>query len=185
MKLIVGLGNPEKTYGGTRHNVGFEVIDKIAQNNDVKISKLNFKAYIGEGVIRDEKIILMKPQTFMNLSGLSVRSALDFYKLTIADLLIFFDDVSLPAGNIRIRRRGSSGGHNGIKDIIREVCSEEFLRVKIGIGEKPEYWDLADFVLTKFNRDERKKIDDAISRAAEAAELLVKNEIDFAMSKYN
>jgi PTH1 family peptidyl-tRNA hydrolase len=185
MKLIVGLGNPEKTYGKTRHNVGFETVDKIAQNNDIKINKLNFKSHIGEGVIGNEKIVLMKPQTFMNLSGAAVKSATDFYKLPLSDLLIIFDDVSIPAGNIRIKRKGSSGGHNGVKDIICRVCSEEFARVKIGIGEKPEFFDLSDFVLTKFRKDEREKIEFAISKAAEAVEFLIKGDIDFAMNKYN
>jgi PTH1 family peptidyl-tRNA hydrolase len=185
MKLIVGLGNPEKTYGGTRHNVGFETIDRIAQNNGIKINKLNFKAHIGEGVIGDEKIVLMKPQTFMNLSGTAVKSAADFFKLPLSDLLVIFDDASIPAGSIRIRRKGSSGGHNGVKDIICRICSEEFARVKIGVGEKPEYFDLASFVLTKFVKDEREKIDRAISNAADAAELLVKGDIEFAMNKYN
>lgn len=185
MKLIVGLGNPEKTYGKTRHNVGFETIDKIAQNNSIKINKLNFKSHIGEGFLGNEKIILMKPQTFMNLSGAAVKSAADFFKLSLLDLLVIFDDAAILAGNIRIKRKGSSGGHNGVKDIICRVCSEEFARVKIGIGEKPDYLELAEFVLTKFRKDEREKIDLAISNAADAVELLIKEGIEFAMNKYN
>ena len=143
MKLIVGLGNPGMQYAATRHNIGFEVIDSLSEVYNIPVNKSKYKALIGEGRIGYERVILMKPQTFMNLSGESVRACMDFQKLSNEDVIIIYDDISLDVGQIRIRKSGSAGGHNGIKSIIAHMNTQEFPRVKVGVGQKPAGWDLA------------------------------------------
>jgi len=185
MKIIVGLGNPENKYKNTRHNVGFEVINEMSKDYNIKIDKVKFKAHVGEGFINGEKIILIKPQTFMNLSGLSVKEALNFYKSDIENLIVISDDVSLPVGAVRIRKKGSAGGHNGLKDIISRLSTEEFLRVKIGVGEKPEHYILGDYVLSKFTKTEDAIIQDTFSKASDCVGAIIKKGADYAMNNFN
>lgn len=185
MKLIFGLGNPEKQYRYTRHNTGFEVINKLSYDFDIPINKLKFKSHIGEGFINNKKVMLIKPQTFMNLSGQSVKEAIDFYKLSPDDVLIIYDDTSLPIGDIRIRTKGSAGGHNGIKDIIKRLDTDEFPRIKVGIGEKPPGYDLADYVLSGFSKVQWEQMIEGMTKAASACEVILSNGVEAAMNKYN
>lgn len=186
MYIIAGLGNPTSKYEGTRHNVGFDVIDILAKKHGIKVNLAKHKALCGSGVIGGEKVLVMKPQTYMNLSGEAVAEAVKFYKINPEDeLIVIFDDISLEPGRLRLRRKGSAGGHNGIKSIIEMTGTEGFKRIKVGVGQKPAGWDLADYVLGRFNKEDRAAVDDALARAAEAAELIVNNEFDKAMNKYN
>ena len=174
MFVIAGLGNPSFRYEGTRHNVGFEVIDMLADQYRIRIKEKKHKALCGTGIIEGNKVMLVKPQTFMNLSGESIGAVLNFYKLEPeSEFLVVYDDISLAPGRIRIRKKGSAGGHNGIKSIISTIGTQEFLRIKIGVGEKPEGWDLADYVLGRFSREERRQAKDAFERACDAAVLMV------------
>lgn len=183
MYIIAGLGNPGSKYHMTRHNAGFMVIDKLAENNNIDMGKLKHRAFIGDGTIGGKRAMLLKPQTFMNLSGESVREAMAFYKADISELIVIFDDTSIPAGTVRIREKGSAGGHNGMKSIISCTGTTEFKRVRIGIGEKPSGWDLADYVLGKFSADDAILVQSAAERAAEAIEILVSDGIQAAMNK--
>lgn len=185
MKLIVGLGNPGKNYVGTKHNVGFEVIDLVAKEIGANVNKLKHKAFIGDGFIGGEKILLMKPQTFMNLSGESVKEAAVFYKIPIEDIVIIYDDTSIPVGATRIREKGSAGGHNGMKNIIAHLGTDNFTRIRVGIGAKPNGWDLADYVLSRFDKDDQPLILAGYERAAKAVEILVKEGTQAAMNKTN
>ena len=185
MKVIIGLGNPTAEYANTRHNAGFSVIDCIAEKAKIKVIKLKFKALTGDGVINENRVMLVKPQTFMNLSGEAVAGVINFYKLTHKDIIVVFDDTTLPLGKIRIRGSGSDGGHNGVKDIINKLGTDEFLRVKVGIGEKPDGWDLKDYVLSKFGDEEQKVIADSVKRAAEAAVFLLGDDVATAMNRFN
>lgn len=185
MKLIVGLGNPGMQYEITRHNIGFIAIDRLADKHNISVNKSKFKALVGEGTIGGEKVILMKPQTYMNLSGESIVACKSWYKLENEDIIIMYDDVSLGVGDIRIRKNGSSGGHNGIKSIIAHLSTEVFPRVKIGVGEKPKGWDLADYVLGKFTPDDMKILDERLKAVCEAVETMVLKNIDTAMNNYN
>ncbi len=185
MWLIIGLGNPGRDYAGTRHNVGFEVINKLAYDNNIEINKSKFRAHIGEGFINGKKVILIKPQTFMNLSGESVRDFVEYYKPLLEETIVIYDDVSLSPSQIRIRKKGTAGGHNGIKNIIYQLETDEFPRVKVGIGEKPPGWDLADYVLSKFGKKETEDIISGITDAADAVELILKEGFETAMNKYN
>ncbi len=185
MYIIVGLGNPTGRYAGTRHNVGFETIDKIAAKNGISINTSKHKALCGSGFIGGTKVILAKPQTFMNLSGESVRALVDFYKVPAEQVLIIQDDIDLPVGFLRIREKGSAGGHNGLKSIISHLGTQDFPRIKIGIGGKPEGWDLADYVLAKYSSEERKVMDEAQDAAAAAVSLIVSGDIGMAMTRYN
>ncbi|MBQ2752755.1 MAG: aminoacyl-tRNA hydrolase [Firmicutes bacterium] len=185
MKVIAGLGNPGKEYENTKHNVGFRVIDKIAEDNNINVNKLKFKAFIGEGTINGEKVMLVKPQTFMNLSGESIKQILAFYKVPAKDFFVIYDDTSLPLNAIRIRQKGSAGGHNGIKNIIQHLGSDVFDRIKVGIGEKPSGWDLADYVLSKFSKDDEPLIRQGIDKAAKAAEMMLKVGTEKAMNEMN
>lgn len=186
MYIIAGLGNPTSKYEGTRHNVGFEAIDILAKKYGIKVNMAKHKSLCGSGVIGGEKVLIMKPQTYMNLSGEAVAEAVKFYKVNPEDeLIVIFDDISLEPGRLRLRRKGSAGGHNGIKSIIGMTGTEGFKRIKVGVGQKPAGWDLADYVLGRFNKEDRAAVDDALARAAEAAELIVNNEFDKAMNKYN
>ena len=186
MFLIVGLGNPGKKYEKTRHNIGFDAIDYIAEKYHISVSDNKHKAICGKGVINGQKVILAKPQTFMNLSGESVREIINFYKIDPEDeMVVLFDDISLAPGNNRIRKKGSAGGHNGIKDIIAQTGTSNFKRVKIGVGEKPAGWDLADHVLGHFNNADRKLVEEALEDVCEATSLIVMDEIDKAMNDFN
>lgn len=186
MYIIIGLGNPGKDYAGTRHNVGFQIIDKIAEKYDIGVMENKHKALIGKGYINGQKVILVKPQTFMNLSGESVRAVIDYYKIEEQEeLIVIYDDISMEVGQIRIRKKGSAGGHNGIKNIIAHLGHDVFLRVKVGVGEKPKGYDLADYVLGHFNKAEQETMDDSRSRAAEAVQLLISGKVDEAMNQYN
>lgn len=186
MFVIAGLGNPSFRYEGTRHNVGFDVIDMLADRYRIRIKEKKHKALCGTGIIEGNKVILVKPQTFMNLSGESIGAVLNFYKLEPeSELLVIYDDISLAPGRIRIRKKGSAGGHNGIKSIISTIGTQEFLRIKIGVGEKPEGWDLADYVLGRFSREERRQAMDAFERACDAAVLMVQGKTEQAMNQFN
>ena len=186
MFLIVGLGNPGKQYENTRHNVGFDAIDVLVDEYRIPSSGKQHKAMYGKGVIEGQKVILAKPLTYMNLSGEAVRAMVDYYKIDPeTELLVIFDDISLAPGNIRIRKKGSAGGHNGIKSIITHLGTQNFQRIKVGVGEKPKNWDLADYVLGAFSKYDRKLVDEALERTAKAAALIVQGEIDEAMNLYN
>lgn len=184
--LIVGLGNPGKKYELTRHNAGFLFTDLLADKLGFKINKIQFKAITGTAEIAGKKCIVMKPQTFMNNSGEAVKQAAAFYKIPPENIIVVFDDISLPCGKLRIRRKGSDGGHNGIKSIIYLLNSDKFPRVKLGVGEKPHPdYDLADWVLSSFKKDELTALRDAAEKACEAVELMVSGNIDRAMSSFN
>ena len=185
MLIIAGLGNPGKEYENTRHNAGFMVMDALAEKIGADISEKKHKALCGKGVIGGEKVILMKPQTYMNSSGESIRAAADYYKVDPEDILIVYDDISLAPGQIRIRKKGSAGGHNGIKNIIANLGTDRFMRVKVGVGEKPKNWDLADYVLSPFTKDERPLVNLAIEHAAKAIEQMLNGDVDAAMNEYN
>lgn len=183
--IIAGLGNPGRKYEGTRHNVGFDAIDCLSQQHGIKVSKIKFKALLGEGFISNKKVILVKPQTYMNLSGESIRDILDWYKVSPDHLIVIFDDVDIPFGEIRVKRKGSAGTHNGMKSIIYQLKDDNFPRVKIGIGKPPEEWELSDFVLSGFSREERKIINDSIEKAARAVTTIIEDGIDAAMNLFN
>ncbi|MBQ3378488.1 MAG: aminoacyl-tRNA hydrolase [Clostridia bacterium] len=186
MKIIAGLGNPGQKYAFTRHNAGFLFMDYISQKYNISIDKLKFKALTGQGMIAGEKVVLLKPQTFMNLSGEAVSAALDFYKLTTDDLIVVYDDITIPTGRMRIRPKGSDGGHNGIKSIIYLTGSDEFDRIKLGCGAPHhEDFDMVDFVLSSFSQEERKILFEVIENAADALSLLVRGERREAQNKYN
>lgn len=185
MKIIAGLGNPGKEYRATRHNIGFEAVDYIAYDLGIYIDERKHKALLGKGIFAGEKVIFLKPQTYMNLSGESVRAALDYYKLTNEDLIVIYDDISLDVGDIRIRTKGSAGGHNGIKSIISHLGTDVFDRIKIGVGDKPKGYDLADYVLGKFKGNEVKNMEEAVINAKKALELMLQNENEKAMNLFN
>ncbi|MBS7006858.1 aminoacyl-tRNA hydrolase [Anaerostipes sp.] len=185
MKVIVGLGNPGRQYERTRHNIGFEAVDYIAGKNQIEISTKKHKALIGSGYLGGQKVLLAKPQTFMNLSGESLRGIMDFYKLDPSDFIVIFDDISLDVGQLRIRRKGSAGGHNGIKSIISHLGSMDFPRIKIGVGEKPKGYDLADYVLGHFSKGEMELYDDVFPDVNDAVKLMAMDDISGAMNQYN
>lgn len=186
MYLIVGLGNPGRQYENTKHNVGFDTVDYLIEEYRIPQAGVKHKAMYGKGVIAGQKVLIAKPLTYMNLSGESVRELVDYYKIDPeTELIVLYDDISLEPGQIRIRKKGSAGGHNGIKNIIAQIGTEVFARVKIGVGEKPKNWDLADYVLSPFGKEERAAVDEAIKRAAKAVEMIVQEEIDSAMNMFN
>ncbi|MDD3204664.1 MAG: aminoacyl-tRNA hydrolase [Lachnospiraceae bacterium] len=186
MYIIVGLGNPGKEYETTRHNTGFQIIDIIAEKYNIDIVERKHKAWIGKGYIDGQKVVLVKPQTFMNLSGESVRAVIDYYKVDEKDeLIVIYDDISMEVGQIRIRKKGSAGGHNGIKNIIAHLGHDTFLRIKVGVGEKPKGYDLADYVLGHFKKEEREVIAESGHKAAEAVSFMITDRVDEAMNKYN
>ena len=184
--LIVGLGNPGKQYETTRHNAGFICIEALADKYAIKINKLKFKSLLGEGRIEGKRCLLLKPQTFMNLSGEAVRDAVEFYKIPTENVIVICDDISLEPGKMRIRRKGSHGGQNGMRNIIYHLKDDNFPRIKIGIGAKPNpEYDLADWVLSRFSQSEAKLIKQVAEDTASAIEYIVKGDIDRAMSNYN
>ena len=186
MKIVAGLGNPTKEYEGTRHNIGFSVIDKLADKYNIGMQEKKHKAICGKGMISGEKVILLKPQTYMNLSGESIADAVNFYKLDPEeDLIVIYDDIDLDVGRLRIRAKGSAGGHNGMKNIIAHLGTQVFPRIRVGVGAKPKDWDLADYVLGHFSTEDRAKVEEAIGHAMDAAVLMMQGEVDKAMNDYN
>ncbi len=186
MYIIAGLGNPGREYLNTRHNIGFDVIDRLGEQEDIDVLELKHRAVIGKGVVAGQKCILAKPQTFMNLSGESVRALIDYYKSDDrSELIVISDDISLDVGQIRVRRKGSAGGHNGLKNIIAHLGHDGFIRVKMGVGEKPKGWDLVDYVLGRFSAPEREAMDRAAERAADAIRMIIAQGADAAMNEFN
>lgn len=185
MYIIAGLGNPTKEYEKTRHNAGFDTIDILADKLGISLTEKKHRAYCGKGIIGGERVLLLKPQTYMNNSGESLRDAADFYKVEPEQILIIYDDISLDPGQLRIRKKGSAGGHNGIKSIIAHLGSQDFPRIKIGIGAKPERMDLADYVLSRFSPAEREKMEEAFKEGAEAVQMFLLEGADAAMNRYN
>lgn len=183
MKLIVGLGNPGKKYEHTRHNMGFEVVDLFSELAQIDIDKESFKGLVGRGKVFDEDIYILKPQTFMNLSGESVRDIVNYFKINIEDIIVVYDEMALPVGKIRLRPSGSSGGHKGMQNIIDNLGTQDIKRIRVGIGE-PTY-DTIDYVLSKPTKEERELIDQAIVDAANALKDILKSNFDLAMTKYN
>ena len=185
MFIIAGLGNPGKKYENTRHNMGFLTIDLLAEEYDIKVDKLKFKSLVGEGRIAGQRVLLMKPQTYMNLSGEAVGAAARFYKIPPENVIIIYDDVSMAVGKMRIRLKGSAGGHNGIKSIISHM-GDTFPRIKLGVGEKPHpEYDLADWVLGKFTDGDRKLLSEKFDSAYQAVQLIIDGQSDKAMNLYN
>lgn len=185
MYIIAGLGNPTREYEKTRHNAGFCAIDALADRYDIAVTEKKHKALYGKGMIEGHKVILAKPQTFMNLSGESIRALVDFYKISLEELIIIYDDISLEPGQLRIRLKGSAGGHNGIKNIIAQLGTQEFPRIKVGVGAKPPRMDLADYVLSRFSQGEQKLMEDAFRDAADAAVMMMTDGADRAMNHFN
>ena len=185
MYLIVGLGNPGRQYEATRHNMGFDVIDKLVEEYNVPQSGVKFNAMYGKGRIEGQPVILMKPLSYMNLSGESIRPIMDFYKLDLSDILVIYDDISLGVGQLRIRAKGSAGGHNGIKNIIAHLGGQVFPRIKVGVGEKPPKYDLADYVLGHFSKAEQELMSEGYDNAVKAVELIVSDQMSEAMNEYN
>ena len=186
MYLIVGLGNPGRQYEATRHNMGFDTVDCLIEKHNVPQGGVKFNAMYGKGIIGGDRAILMKPLSFMNLSGGPVRDMVNFFKIDPEkELIVISDDIDLEPGQLRIRKQGSAGGHNGLKDIIQKLGTQNFVRIKIGVGAKPQGWDLADHVLSRFPDSERKLVDEAIREAADAVEKIIAQGPDAAMNEYN
>lgn len=185
MKVIVGLGNPGSEYAATRHNVGFMAIDAVAAKYGVHVWRDKFSAQIGECVIGNEKVLLVKPQTYMNLSGEAVGPLLSWYKLPSDQMAVLYDDMDIEAGSARIRLKGSSGGHNGIKSILAHIGTEDFARFRIGIGRPAQGWSVIDHVLAKFGDADRRAVEDVVEKIVPAVECFVKNGIDLTMNRYN
>ena len=184
MFVIAGLGNPGKKYEKTRHNMGFLVIDKLAEKNDIKVNKIKHKSLVGDGFISGRKSLLVKPQTYMNLSGEAIREVVDYYDVAMEELIVIYDDFDLEIGTIRIRKNGSAGSHNGMKNIIQHLHDSDFPRIRLGIGKSGNL-DWKDFVLGKLGGDEQKAIDEAVENAADAIMCILEEGIDRAMNKYN
>jgi len=183
--IVVGLGNPGQKYECTRHNVGFDTIELLGRKHGITVNKLKHKDLSGEGSIGGRRVMLVKPQTFMNLSGESVRDIVDWYKVSVENILVIYDDIDLPLGKLKIRPKGSSGTHNGMRSVIYQLQSDEFPRIRIGIDKPPEGWELSNFVLSRFSGDDRKKIEEIIGKAADAVEEILRSGIDQAMNRYN
>ena len=186
MYIIAGLGNPTKEYENTRHNIGFMAIDALAEKYSISVMSCKYKALIGKGTINGNKVVLVKPLTYMNLSGEAIRAIIDYYKADAeSELIVIYDDVSLDVGQLRIRKKGSAGGHNGIKNIIAQLGHDTFLRIKIGVGEKPKGYDLADYVLGHFSKEELAVMKDSLEKVDGAVNLMLAGEVDRAMNDYN
>ena len=185
MKLVVGLGNPGQKYKGTRHNIGFDVLAFLAGRYEIGRPKAKFNAELAETIIRNEKTILLSPLTYMNLSGQSVRAAIDFYKLSLDDLLVVCDDLALPVARLRLRPGGSAGGQKGLNNIINLLGSQNFSRLRIGIGQSPKDWETSDYVLSRFADEEKNDIQKSIVRATDAIEVWIAEGIQTAMNHYN
>ncbi len=184
MYVIAGLGNPGKKYENTRHNMGFITIDRLAEKHDIKIDRLKFKALVGEGRIAGQKVLLIKPQTYMNLSGESIREVMHFYKLQPEELIVIYDDIDIGLGNLRIRKFGSAGTHNGMKSVIYQLQSDRFPRIRIGIGSQKK-GDLKDFVIGGFSREEVPVLEETVDNAVSAIECILAEDVDIAMNRYN
>ena len=186
MFLIAGLGNPGRQYEKTRHNMGFDTIDELIDRHRIPQGGITHKAMYGKGMIAGEKVLAVKPLTYMNLSGEAIREYVNYYKMDPeTELIVIYDDIDLDPGQIRIRKKGSAGGHNGIKSIIAQIGTQNFYRIKVGVGAKPKGWDLADYVLGRFSSEERELVDKAICDAADAVEMILKDGIEAAMNHYN
>jgi PTH1 family peptidyl-tRNA hydrolase len=186
MLIIAGLGNPDRKYEGTRHNAGFAVMDAIADKYNIDMDMRKYRAFCGKGMIEGQKVFLMKPQTYMNLSGESIIQAVNFFQADPeTELLVIYDDISLDVGQLRIRKKGSAGGHNGIKSIIAHLGTQNFPRVKVGVGEKPKDYDLADYVLGHFSKAEQEIMEDAAKEAVRAVAMIVAGEMEAAMNEFN
>lgn len=186
MFIIAGLGNPTLQYEGTRHNAGFDVIDTLAGKYNISVDGRKNRALIGKGIIEGKKVILAKPQTYMNLSGESLSGLVDYYKVDEeSEFLVVYDDISLDVGQLRIRKKGSAGGHNGMKNIISHLGTEVFPRIKVGVGEKPKKYDLADYVLSRFSKEERVIMEEGYQKAVEAVEMILRGEMEEAMNQFN
>lgn len=185
MYLIIGLGNPENEYEKTRHNMGFNVINKLAKEYEIEVNKSKFKGLYGSGTIEGNKVILLKPQTYMNLSGDSIIEIMNFYKISKEDIIVIYDDIDIEQGTIRVRRNGSAGSHNGMKSVVRNLSTEEFARVRVGIGKEDNNIDIINYVLGAISKEDKELLDNGIERAKNAVIDILKNDIDFAMNKYN
>ncbi len=186
MFIIAGLGNPERKYDGTKHNIGFSAITALSDAYNIPVNTREHKALCGKGYIEGQKVLLAMPLTYMNLSGESIRELVDYYKINPEEeLIIIYDDINLAPGKLRIRTKGSAGGHNGIKNIITHIGSQSFYRIRIGVGEKPEGWDLADYVLSRFNREDEPVIREALQDTVEACKVIMLEDIRTAMNKFN
>ncbi len=183
--VVVGLGNPGKKYKNTRHNAGFIAVDHMINERNIHSKKIKFSSEVYETTLENKRILLVKPQTYMNLSGDAIVQIVNFYKINIENFIIIVDDIALPVGKLRIKRKGSAGGHNGLKDIISKVGSDQFTRIKIGVGAKPDKWNLADWVTSEFSSTERQQVDIASQKVHNALSLIVENKIDEAMNNFN
>ena len=185
MYLIVGLGNPEKEYGNTRHNMGFDTINEIAKNNNIDINKNKFKGLYETANIQNKKVILLKPQTYMNLSGESVREIVDFYNIEPQNIIVIYDDIDIEKGHIKIRKKGGAGSHNGMKSVVQELATTDFARIRVGIGQPEFKSDMINYVIGKVPKEEQEILHQGVRKAAEAVEEILKNGIDIAMNKFN
>lgn len=185
MYLIIGLGNPEQDYANTRHNMGFDVINQIAKKYEIEVNKKKFKGLFGKGIIENEQVILLKPQTFMNLSGESVREVMDFYKIPLENILVIYDDIDLEPGIIRIRKSGGPGTHNGMKSVVQCLGASNFSRVRVGIGKPRNHSDLIEYVIGAIPEEDKEKLKAGIIQASDAVCLILKENIDIAMNKFN
>ena len=185
MYLIVGLGNPENEYAHTRHNMGFDVINEIAKKNNINITKTKFKALYETGIIQNQKVILLKPQTYMNASGESIKEVYDFYNIKPEELIVIYDDIDISKGKIKLRKKGGAGSHNGMKSVIKELGITDFTRIRVGIGQPEFKSDMINYVIGKVPEEEQKILQEGTQKAAEAVEEILKNGIDIAMNKFN
>lgn len=185
MHIIVGLGNPGREYVGTRHNVGFDVISRLSEDYNIPLDFKKHKALCGRGRIEGQRVLLAQPQTFMNASGESIRELMDYYKVSTENIIIVYDDISLDVGQLRVRPKGSAGGHNGIKSIIQHMGTQEFPRVRVGVGDKPRGWDLVDYVLSRFPASEEPTMQEAFERAAAACKVILLDGVEEAMNQFN
>lgn len=185
MYLIAGLGNPENEYAHTRHNMGFDTINNIAKNNNISISKTKFKALYETGIIQNQKVILLKPQTYMNASGESIKEVYDFYNIKPEELIVIYDDIDIAKGKIKLRKKGGPGSHNGMKSVIQELGITDFTRIRVGIGQPEFKSDMINYVIGKVPEEEQKILQEGTQKAAEAVEEIIKNGIDIAMNKFN
>lgn len=185
MYIIAGLGNPTREYEATRHNIGFDAITRISDDYGIPLNMKKHKAICGTGYIEGQKVILAQPQTYMNLSGESIRELSDFYKVPAENIIIIYDDICLDIGQLRVRAKGSAGGHNGIKSIISHLGTQEFPRIRVGVGNKPDGWDLADYVLGRFPKEEQPIVRFALERASKACTDLIVQGMEYTMNQYN
>ena len=185
MYLIVGLGNPEPEYSRTRHNMGFDVINEIAKRQEIELSRTKFNGIYGSGIVEEEKVILLKPQTFMNLSGQCIKTFMDFYKIPIENVLVIYDDMDVEIGSIKLRKKGGPGTHNGAKSVVHELVSEDFPSIRVGIGKPVDEYDAIDYVIGQVEEETYEKLKVGIDKAADAVEEFLKNGIDNAMNKFN